>query len=495
VAAASTLSAACGTMASSQLHAAAERAALAQGGIAAQSQSAAPGVTGPATAATAPSGIAVPATTAPAPGANTAPPASQTGAVAPTNAAHPSSSGKATPVPGAPSASAATSVAGSSGNGGATDVGVTPTSITAGTVATLSGPIPGLYRGAVAGVQAYFAYANSQGGVNGRQLKVDVHDDGFQCAQNQAQTAAAAKSDFAVVGGFSLYDNCGAQALQQTPTVPDLQEALSQQRSQLPNNFSVQPVVPGFRTGGLQYYKSTFGDAYQHTGLLYFDTPAVSGVLAGMKGAMASLGYNIVYTRAVGATDSNFTSDVIRMRSNGVKFVELLTSGAMISEFMQAAAQQNYAPVVTTPGQSYDVAVLKQGGSAVNGLYADMPNALYFSPTEAQTLPAVGLLQTWMQRAAPGVGIDLFSAYGWSEAQLFVQAVRAAGPKVTRAAVVKALQAVKSFDADGLMAVGYPATKAPTVCYVIVKVVNGQYQRVDTPAGQYRCDGAWFRAS
>src|SRR5688572_32624093 len=56
-------------------------------------------------------------------------------------------------------------------NGGATDVGVTADTITLGTVTTLSGPVPGLFLGASLGVQAFAAYVNSQGGINGRKLK------------------------------------------------------------------------------------------------------------------------------------------------------------------------------------------------------------------------------------------------------------------------------------------------------------------------------------
>ena len=68
----------------------------------------------------------------------------------------------------------ATTTAPPGDNGGATDVGVTATSITLANVSTVTGPVPGLFAGAVNGTQAYFAYQNSMGGINGRQLKLQV---------------------------------------------------------------------------------------------------------------------------------------------------------------------------------------------------------------------------------------------------------------------------------------------------------------------------------
>ena len=96
-------------------------------------------------------------------------------------------------------------------NGGTTDVGVTATSITVGNIADASGPVPGLFKGAIVGTQAYFAMINSQGGVNGRQIKVDFGDSQLDCGQNKALTQARIDKVFAFVGSFSLYDDCGTQ--------------------------------------------------------------------------------------------------------------------------------------------------------------------------------------------------------------------------------------------------------------------------------------------
>ena len=88
------------------------------------------------------------------------------------------------------SAAGGTQAAGGAGScasqGGNTDVGVTSNSITLANVSLLTGPVPGLFKGAKDGTQAFFNYMNSQGGVCGRQLKLDARDDQFDVNQNKA---------------------------------------------------------------------------------------------------------------------------------------------------------------------------------------------------------------------------------------------------------------------------------------------------------------------
>jgi ABC-type branched-subunit amino acid transport system substrate-binding protein len=467
----------CGSMTSSTLHDRAARAAL-DGGSGTGGQNAngqgAGGTAGPG-----------PGTTSGGPGLTTgAATGGSTGTSTGGSGGGGASGGNGTTTVGAPN------VAG--GNGGATATGVTSNSVTVSTVATLSGPVPGLFQGAVAGVKAYFAYVNSQGGLFGRALKVDPKDDAFSCSTNQKVTADGIKSDFALVGSFSIYDYCGAQAIKAAPGVSDVSMSISPDHTALKNTFPVQPVTQGFRTGAFEYYKAKFGDAYQTTGALYVNSPSAKSAYDNSKATMKHLGYNVVYERAVTPTDSNFTSDVIQMRQQNVKFVVLEANPPIIANFMAAAAQQGFKPVVTTPGQGYDPATLSQGGSAVEGLYTDTPSALYFNKDDAAHIPEVALYQKWMATAAPGVGLDLFSVYGWGQAELFVQAARKVGPKLTRPALLSALASIETF-ADEILAPGGPATKRDATCYVITKVVKGSFVRVDTPPTSFRCDGSFYR--
>ena len=117
--------------------------------------------------------------------------------------------------------------AGSPGdNGGATDIGVTGDAVRLGNVSTLSGPVPGLFRGAVIGTQAVVAYQNSLGGIHGRRLVLDVRDDQLDSAQNRAATRDLVDKVFAFAGSFAVYDDASAAEVEKSG-IPDVTPTLS----------------------------------------------------------------------------------------------------------------------------------------------------------------------------------------------------------------------------------------------------------------------------
>lgn len=381
------------------------------------------------------------------------------------------------------------------GNGGATDVGVTGTEIVLGNVSDLSGPVPGLFQGAVIGTQAYIAKVNSEGGVFGRKLRLKVGDGQLECGQNKAQHQALAPKVFAFVGSFSLYDDCGADVLGAQKGVPDIHNALGQRAVKLANNFSIAPLPTGWRTGPLQYYKDKFPDGFKNVGSIYANAGGGAATWAGTKKAIASLGGRVVYERGFQPTDTDFTADIVRMRQDGVRMIYIVASDApTFARILRAARAQNVDWPIAAGAIAYDEGFLKQAGNDANGVLNDQQFALFFNADEAGRIPAVREFQTWTQRVAPGEKRDLFGVFGWSSTELFVQALKAAGPRATRADVMAQLRRITRFDAGGLIAPANPAGKRPPTCWNLTKVVDGRFVRLDTPPTQYRCDGSYFYA-
>ena len=378
------------------------------------------------------------------------------------------------------------------GNGGATDKGVTGSSITLGAVTTLSGPVPGLFAGDVYGAQAYFAYINSQGGLYGRQLKLEVADDQLDCGQNRAQHLAQADRVFGWVSSLSLYDNCGAPVLKSHPTMSEVSVSFTTDLGGLPNAFSINPLSPGYRLGSFQYYKGLHPDMITHSASLVGNIGSAVKIFEGIKAASESVGYQWVYQRNYSPGESDFTADIIRMRNAGVQFLYFVSADShTIAKVLNAAQQQQWHPTMIAVGAgdaAYDPSFIPEAGAAANGLFADQPHAAFFNPADA-AIPGVALYQKWMKQTGQQAHEDLYSAWGWGSAQLAVEALRKAGPTLTRKAFLDALKTIHSYDGMGMFAKADPAGKGPNSCYIVLNIVNGTWQRKDTPATGFRCGG------
>ena len=377
------------------------------------------------------------------------------------------------------------------GNGGATDIGVTATTITLGHVSDLSGPQPGLFQTAVNGTNAYIAYVNSQGGLYGRKLKIAVSDAQTSCEGDRSGHQALVGKVFAFAGSFSLFDSCGATVLAANPGVPDAHLAVTPEANKLANNYSVNPIGDKIGNGSYAWFAKKFGpDVVSHAAIMYANLPAVNNVAGIMKRSAESTGWKFDYERAVGATETDFTADIIQMRQKGIKMFLTLFNADEMANFKPQADQQSFKPVIDAP-LLYDQSFMKKLGSAsaAEGIYGVNSAALFFSAEDARNVPSVALFQKFYAKVSGGGPADSFAVDGWAETALLVKAMRAVGPKLTRKAVLAELAKVTRYDADGMFSPANPAGKVPGICYIIWQIKNGKYVRIETPPTGFRCDG------
>ena len=374
--------------------------------------------------------------------------------------------------------------------------GITPTSVTVGNVSIISGPVPGLFEGASVGVKAYFDYINSKGGVDGRTLKVDAKDDAFSGQQNETETQEAVNSDFAMVGSFSLFDGYGCKALAADPAVPDVSVTLDPNAGALPNDFSADPTVLGSSLGPWQYYKKLFPKDTT-IGSIVSDTTSAEDQLNGELAAAKSVGYKVAYVDDINPLQNNFTTDVINMRSKGVTAVDLTgIDWQDAAIFVENANTQNWHPgLIFSGGPVYaDQFISHAGGpAATNGIMIGQVFPLYLGE-DASVLPADKLFLQYTKKVNSSWVPDLYTLFGWASAQLFVQALQAAGPHPTRGAVITQLKKITNFDASGMVSPTNPAQKKPSGCFMMATIKNGKYVRV-MPKSGYDCNTKYFYAS
>jgi ABC-type branched-subunit amino acid transport system substrate-binding protein len=375
--------------------------------------------------------------------------------------------------------------------------GVTPTTVTIGNVTT---QLAGLFTGGTVGTEAYAAYVNSQGGVNGRKIVVSSADDRFEGALNKQETASVIQNDFASVGGVTLEDSFSEPLVAANPGFPDVTASLDPGTQKLPNNFSPAPASDGWPTGPLLYFKQTYPTKIAHTATIIANLPSTELAWANEKTAMQHLGYDVLLDPALPATTTDFTEQVVAMKNAGVQILFLEQEPQnYASAIFRDLTQQNFHPVVVLGSPSYNPQLIANAGGAgaVDGAYLEQAASLYLGE-DASQIPAITTFNTWVQKASPGFTPDVFALDGWLATELFVDALRNAGTDPSRGSELQALRKITAFQSGNLIPVSNPAGKVPITCYLLGQVVNGQFQRLDDPPvsgpdNGFRCDGTYYR--
>ncbi|HVU71940.1 MAG TPA: ABC transporter substrate-binding protein [Mycobacteriales bacterium] len=448
-----------------------------------------PGVTTPTGGAVPTGGVTVP--NGPVPGPQTNPTGGASAPVTPGGPSSNSAKGSSTPATaktyGIDKATGAISIDPAICAKPASGPGISATEIDVGNVSTLTGPIPGIFLGAVHSLQAFATYVNSLGGICGRKLVVKSGDDNLQVSQNAAATQQLSSQVFAFIGSFSADDQGGASVLKANG-VPDIGEALSKERFTLPNNFSPEPIA-GWNVAPYLFLKKKYGDAITHMAILGANQPTGHATYLNQKAAMQKAGFQFVYDDPnVEPTQTDFSSDAQAMKSAGALGIEWpATAGVMANT---AKAIQNAGidpfPLPLWGTTAYDAAFVQQAGSAANGSVIYLPEALY-QGEDASAVPMVGTFNKWYQ-ALYHTPPDEYAMYAWMSGLLFIEGLDKGGA-LDQKSLLAGLRKVTQFDGGGMVATDNPGAKQPPNCYLFVDIKDGKFVRdpVDPPTG-FICD-------
>lgn len=397
----------------------------------------------------------------------------------------------------APGAGPGTSVADSAATSGpppaanaATDVGVTPNSIVLGHVSSLSGPIPGLFMGAVTATQAAIAHQNSLGGVHGRRLQLEVRDDQLDANTNRSMYQELIPKVLAFSGGFSIFDSAVREL--EKAGAPAVQIALSEEMTNSPISFSVTPNKRGAVTGPWNLVKEKFPNAIRAVGAIYGDTASSRDNYVNMRAMSESLGYKYIYDRAYQPTESEFTADVVRMRQSGVKLFFTNADHKTVARIAKAMQQQNFKPeLFLVLATAYDPTFLPLAGDSAEGILTIVMSAM-FQGEDSAFNDEVRLMNEWIQKVRPNAKPDLYAAYGWASTRLMIKALQDTGPDLTRQGLLTALRKIDRWDSYGLLPEAGPASKRPPSCFLMVEIRGGKFQRWESPPPGFNCRNTSF---
>jgi ABC-type branched-subunit amino acid transport system substrate-binding protein len=325
----------------------------------------------------------------------------------------------------------------------AREVGVTSTSIKLGMTLPMTGTASLGYNKIPGAAKAYFDYLNENGGINGRKITLVVKDDRYVPTEAVARTnelilkdkvmALLAPLGTANVKAVASSVNPGRRGI----PVLFVNTGFSgfADKKKYPTTYTVLPsYVMEAKIMG-QYIKENF--AGKKIGLLYQDDDFGTDALAGFKTAGVNFAVRVPY--ASGSQSATAAAGwITRFRAAEADVVILFGVSSATSAMLGTAAQLRYAPQWMLGSVGGDATTIRATGVPA----AVLNGAIGFSPVPATNDMKdeyVKFFSDIYAKAVPGSPFDLNVLLGMNTAFMTAQAIKAAGPRLTRKSLINAI--------------------------------------------------------
>ena len=325
----------------------------------------------------------------------------------------------------------------------AKEVGVSSTEIKLGMTLPMTGTASLGYNKIPGAAKAYFDYVNANGGINGRKVTLVVKDDRYVPTEAVAKTnelilkdkvmALLAPLGTANVKAVASSVNPGRRGI----PVLFVNTGFSgfADKKKYPTTYTVLPsYVMEAKIMG-QYIKENF--AGKKIGLLYQDDDFGTDALAGFKTAGVNFAVRVPY--ASGSQSATTAAGwITKFRAADVDTVVLFGVTSASAFMLATAAQLRFAPQWMLGSVGGDATTLRLAGVPV----AVLNNAIGFSPVPATTDMKdeyVKFFSDIYAKAVPGQAFDLNVLLGMNTAFMTAQALKAAGPNLTRKSLINAI--------------------------------------------------------
>ncbi len=349
------------------------------------------------------------------------------------------------------------------------------------------------------GIKAYFAWRNSQGGIYKRDLVIgEQMDDELSANQARALDVISNKKSFADFNATLLATGWGDLDDAGIPTYAwGINATEAANRSHI---FPSAVIRCADCTSRFISYIAKQAGA-KKVGILGYGATENSKVCAQTAGKSVkkyakdsgvSLGYlndDVAY-----GMPNGIGPEVSAMKKAGVDFISTCIDLNGMKTLAQELHRQGMDNVVLFHPNSYNQKFIKDGGSLFQGDYVTVG----FRPFEADTKGTqLSDFKKWI--AKTGAQPSELAMVGWINADEAYQGLLAAGPRFDRDKVTAATNAMKDYNAGGLLdpinwgEAHTPYTQATRSqdssdeCGVVVKVEDGKFHTVAPPDKPWLC--------
>lgn len=325
--------------------------------------------------------------------------------------------------------------------------GVTDTTIligqTVGVTGTVAGPVKEMNEGAM----AYINLVNKKGGVHGRQIVMRIMDDKFDPALTLANAETLIKKErvFALFQGRGTPHTQGILPLLEENNVPLLAPSTGAAIFHAPVNrllFNIRAKYQDEIAKAIEHF-TTIG--VNRISLLHVDDAFGQDGLEGFRKAMEARKLNPVSISTFARVKPDINAAAAEVIKAAPMALVIVSSAKNTAEVIKAIRAQGGQMQIMTMSNNSSQAFVDDLGPASNSVVVSQI-------TPAPHLISTPLGQEFAQVAKESKAtVSYASMEGFVNAKVLVEALRRAGPKLTRAGFVRALESMQRVDFGGLM--------------------------------------------
>ncbi len=332
--------------------------------------------------------------------------------------------------------------------------GVTDTEIRIGTWGPQSGPAAAWGTVTVA-IDAYFKYINDQGGINGRNLVLVSRDDGYDPARSVA--AARELNDrenvFAFVAGIGTANGLAVMPIVQREGIPWVSPSTGSGEFAKQSNGLVFATFTNYEVESALMTRYAVEELGAQRIAVFYQNDDYGGEgLRGFEMELANLreaGYDVVEVDKVSyeRQETNMAVQALRLRGGDADAVILYSTPAAAAALINEFQRLEYRPRILASSTLVDPSLLQNPGmqGALLATFLRLPSVVV---GEGNGDPiADEAFMNIVVPYAPQVAQDPFRALaGIGFAQPLVEALRAAGPDLTRESFLEAMRNISGYD-------------------------------------------------
>ncbi|WP_421118715.1 ABC transporter substrate-binding protein [Aquihabitans daechungensis] len=355
---------------------------------------------------------------------------------------------------------------------------------------------PGLNQEIFDAGDAFVAWCNEAGGINGKKLTLNKHD--AKLTDYKPAIEEACTTDFAMVGGGAVQDNLWADTGAACDLIDVAGFAVTPEKAglagQTPAETRTVQVIPNpgdrYIVAGLKLIDEEYPGALDNTGFLTADFQTLAAQYSKESQGFEAEGATEVYKSTYGINgEANWKPFVTDMKNKGVTFQKFIGEGSNAAAFETARRQVGFEPEVRFYETNfYDQEFIKAAGTAADGA---LISSVFIPMEEADSHPATQqYLDVMEEQGGKKALLGMQSTSAWL---LFATLAKACDQDddLTRSCILKGAEGVTEWTGGGLHAPTNPAENDPATCQMVMEIKDQKFTRWGPADEDFACpDGA-----